>query len=395
MEGLGFDNIFGETDIENLFTNEETAEETAGTPDTEEISNEEGKEKNDDTDKTTEVDPDNLFGEEEEEKPESVGSEKKEDTEEKEGSSTDDSGGTSPENFYSSIANAVAEDGVFPNLDKETIEKANDAESFSKLFDLEVEARLDETQKRIARALDDGVEPTDIKRYENVLANLSRITEQQVSVEGEQAEKLRYDLIYQDFINKGLSPEKADKLAKRSIDSGSDIEDAKEALQNNREFFQKQYNDLLDKAHKDAEAEKAERKKQTEKMKDSILNDKTLMGDMEVTGELRRKVFENITKPVYKDPETGEYLTSIQKYEREHSIDFLKYAGLFYTLTNGFKDFDNLAKGKVKKEIKKGLSELEKTLNGTRRNPNGSLRMVTSVKEDPESFIEGGFKLDI
>ena len=34
MEGLGFDNIFGETDIENLFTNEETAEETAGTPDT-------------------------------------------------------------------------------------------------------------------------------------------------------------------------------------------------------------------------------------------------------------------------------------------------------------------------------------------------------------------------
>ena len=79
----------------------------------------------------------------------------------------------------------------------------------------------------------------------------------------------------------------------------------------------------------------------------------------------------------------------------EHRADFLKYVGLFYTLTNGFKDFDSLAKGKVKKELKKGLSELEKTLNGTSRNANGSLKMVTSVKDDPESYIGKGFKLDI
>jgi hypothetical protein len=64
-------------------------------------------------------------------------------------------------------------------------------------------------------------------------------------------------------------------------------------------------------------------------------------------------------------------------------------------MTNGFKDFDSLTKGKVKKEVRKGLSELEKTLNGTKRNSDGSLKMVTSVTDDPESFITKGFKLDI
>ena len=398
MEGLGFDYIFGEKEIENLFTDDETpTEETEEKPETKEKSDDEGKEKNGDTNETTEVDPEDLFGEEEKkEKPESVGSEKDKEVQGKGDTSTDDGGGTSPtNNFYSSIANALAVDGIFPNLDEETIKKADSAEGLSDLIEAEVNARLDEKQQRISKALENGVEPTDIKKYEGALNYLAKLTDQQLTAENEQGEQLRYNLIYQDFINKGMTPERADKFTKRSIDAGTDIEDAKEALQNNREYFQKHYDELLDNAQREAEQDKAERKKQAEKLKDSILKDKTLMGDMEITGDVRKKVFENISKPVYRDPETGDYLTAIQRYESEHRADFLKYVGLFYTLTNGFKDFDGLTKGKIKKEIKKGLSELERTLNGTRRNQDGSLRMVTSAKEDPESFIEGGFRLDI
>jgi hypothetical protein len=192
-----------------------------------------------------------------------------------------------------------------------------------------------------------------------------------------------------------MKPEKAEKFAKQSIDAGTDIEDAKEALQSNKEFFQKKYNSLLEDAQKKADEDKAERQKQADKLKDSIMKDKALMGDMEINQDVRKKIFENVFKPVYKDPETGEYLTAIQKYETEHRSDFLKYVSLFFTMTNGFKDFDSLTKGKVKKEVRKGLSELEKTLNGTKRNSDGSLKMVTSVTDDPESFITKGFKLDI
>lgn len=387
MEALGFNNIFGEEEINNLFDDEET--ESTEQPETPEET-EDGADENKET-KTTEVDPEDLF-EEEEEKPESVGSEKN--TEKKGDAATDEGSDTSP-NFYSSIANALAVDGIFPNSDEEAVGKVDSAESLSELIEAEINARLDEKQQRISKALENGVEPSDIRRYEGVLAQLSKMTEQQVTDDSEKGENLRYQLIYQDFLNKGMSPEKAEKYTKRTIDAGTDVEDAKEALQSNREYFQMKYRELLDEAQKAADLDKADRKKQTDKLKESIMKDKELLGDIEVGADVRKKAFESITKPVYKDTETGEYLTAVQKYEQEHRADFLKYVSLFYALTNGFKDFDGLAKGKVKKEVRKGLSALEKTLNGTRRNSDGSLRMVTSVREDPESYSGKTFRLDL
>ena len=395
MEGLDFNSMLGENEIENLFmedTEETTNEETKVVAEEEETP--ESKEKNGDTNKTTEaVDPENLF-EEEEKQPESVGSEKKQ--EEKEGSSTDVSGGTSPnENFYSSIANAMAEDGIFPNLDEETVKKADTAEGLSDLIEAEVNARFDDAQRRIKKALENGVEPNDIRMYEGTLNRLAAIKDSDVAAENENGEQLRYQLIMQDYLNKGISREKADKMARRSIDAGTDIEDAKEALVSNKEFFQSKYNSLLKDAEREAEEDRAERQKQAEKLKDSILKDKQLLGDMELSSDVRKKVYENITRPVYKDPETGEYLTAIQKYEAEHRADFLKYVGLFYSLTDGFKDFKSFIKGEVKKEKKKGLRDLEQVLTNTKRNSDGSLKYVTSVKDDPESYMEHGFKLDL
>ena len=117
------------------------------------------------------------------------------------------------------------------------------------------------------------------------------------------------------------------------------------------------------------------------------------MGDMEISQDMRKKAFEYISKPVYKDPETGEYLTAVQRFEQEHPVEFIKYVGLFMALTNGLKDFESFTNGKVKKEVKKGMRALEQTLNGTRRDKNGSLKMVTKAEDDPESIIPAGFKL--
>jgi hypothetical protein len=387
----GFMNILGVDDIDTLFkepegTTEEETEVVEGNQD-----DPDSQERNTET-KTTEV-KGALF-EEEDTEPESVGSEDNQEGE-KEGSSTEDGGGTSPskDNFYSSIANAMAEDGIFPNLDEETINKADSAEALSDLIEAEVNARLDEKQKRVAKALENGVEQSDIRMYENTISNISRITDQQIADESEKGEQLRYNLIYQDFINKGYSQERADKLTRRSIDAGTDVEDAKDALQSNKEFFQGKYDKLLKDAQDNADREKEDRKKQSEKLKNSLLKDKTLMGDMEISQNLRQKAYEYISKPVYKDPDTGEYLTAVQKYEQEHPMEFIKYVGLFMALTDGWKDFESFTKGKVKKEVKKGMRALEQTLNGTRRNADGSLKMVTKANEDPDSIIPTGFKL--
>lgn len=392
MEEFNFNNILGEEEIENLFTNPENNETPEDSPS--DKPEDDPNEKENEKDKTTEViDPDTLF---EEETPEGVGSGK--DKEGKEGTASDnDSDGTSPnDNFYSSIANALAEDGIFPNLDDETVKKAMDAETFSNLIESEVNARLDEKQQRISKALENGVEPTDIRNYENTLNFIAKITDADIAEENEKGEKLRYNLIYQDFINKGMSPEKAKKYTNRSVDAGTDIEDAKDALQSNKEYFSGAYNKLLEDAQKKADEEEANRATQAEKLKNSLMKDKQLMGDLELSNDIRKKAFDAISKPIFKDPETGSYLTAIQKYESEHKADFLKYTGLIYTLTNGFKDFDSFTKGKVKKEMKKGLRELEQTLNNTRRTNDGSLKMVTNQRDDdPNSFIGKGMKLDL
>lgn len=386
-EELSLDNILGAEEIESLFVEDEDTQDTPpanGEPPKKE------EEPDKDKEETTEVvDVDNLFTD----TPESVGS-GKENTEEKE-DTTPKGDGTSPKNFYSSIAKALKEEGIFPDLDDEGLSKVKDPEDFRDLIDQQIKAGLDERQKRIDEALNAGVEPTEIRKYENTINFLGSIKEENISDEGDKGEKLRKDLIYQDFINRGYSKERAAREVQKSFNAGTDIDDAKEALKSNIDFFKDKYDELVNEAKSEAEQEEKERKEQAEKLKSSILNDKDVFGDLSIDKSTRQKIYDNIAKPVYKDPETGEYFTAIQKYEMENRTDFLKNIGLLFTLTNGFKNLDGLVKGKVKKEVKKGLRELEHTLNNTARTSDGNLKFVSGVDEDPESFIGKDWKIDI
>lgn len=387
-EELSLDNILGAEEIDNLFVEDDNTQETP--PPSKDDGGDGSKKEPDNKDKneTTEVDVDTLFTE-----PESVGS-GKDDKEEKEDTSPKGEG-TSPKNFYSSIAKALKEEGIFPDLDDESYSKIKEPEDFRDLIEQQIKAGLDERQKRIDEALNAGVEPTEVKRYENTIYFLDSIREDSISDESDKGEKLRKDLIYQDFINRGYSKERATREVQKSLNAGTDIEDAKEALKSNMDFFRDKYDELINEAKTEAEQEEKERKEQAEKLKTSILNDKEVFGDLSVDKSTRQRIYDNISKPVYKDPETGEYYTAIQKYEMENRVDFLKNIGLVFTLTNGFKNLDGLVKGKVKKEVKKGLRELENTLNNTARTSDGSLRYASGVDEDPESFIGKGWKLDV
>ena len=389
-EELSLDNILGAEEIENLFVDDNESQETPPPESNEETDPNDKGNKDKDKEETTEVvDVDNLFTD----TPESVGS-GKENTEEKE-DTTPKGSGTSPKNFYPSIAKALKEEGIFPDLDDEGLSKVKEPEDFRDLIEQQIKAGLDERQKRIDEALNAGVEPTEIKKYENTINYLDSIKEENISDEGDEGEKLRKNLIYQDFINRGYSKERAAREVQKSFNAGTDIDDAKEALKSNRDFFKDKYDELINDAKSEAEQEENERKEQAEKLKSSILNDKDVFGDLSVDKSTRQKIYDNIAKPVYKDPETGEYYTAIQKYEMEHRTDFLKNIGLLFTLTDGFKNLDGLVKGKVKKEVKKGLRELENTLNNTARTSDGNLKYVSGVGEDPESFVERGWKLDV
>ena len=381
---LSLDNILGADEIENLFVDDGVQtppEEGKETPPKDKKENEEKE--------TTEVNVDTLFTEE----PESVGS-GTENTKEKE-DTTPKGSGASPENFFSSIAKALKEEGIFPDLDEESYLSIKEPEDFRDLIDKQIKAGLDEKQKRIDEALNAGLEPTEIRKYEGTIKFLNDIKDTDISDESDKGEKLRKDLIYQDFLNRGYSKERAAREVQKSLNAGTDIEDAKEALSSNLDFFKDKYEELINEAKSEAEQNERDRKEQAEKLKTSILSDKNVFGDLSIDKTTRQKIYDNISKPVYRDPETGEYLTAIQKYEMENRIDFLKNLGLVFTLTEGFKNLDGLVKGKVNKEVKKGLRELENTINNTSRTSDGNLKFVSGVSEDPESFLGKGWRLDV
>ena len=346
---LSMDNILTGDEAASLFTDEEPKTETPPKSEKQEENKEENKE-------TTEVNPDTLF----EEEPESVGSEEdnkgKKDT-------TSEEDGTSPEtNFYSSIASALKEEGIFPDLDDETINKVVEAEDFRDLIEQQIQAGLEEAQKRVFDALNAGVEPNVIKQYENTLGYLNSITEDQLNDESDKGEALRRQLLQQDFMNRGYSQERAIKMTEKLFASGEDIEEAKQALQGNKEFFGGKYQEILDNAKKEDEANKKAVKKQAEQLKKDILTGEKIFGDVAIDKATRQKVYDNIAKPIYKDPETGEYFTAIQKYRNDHENEFIKNVGLLFTLTDGFTNLDKLVAPTAKKEVKKKLKELEQLL---------------------------------
>ena len=375
MEGLNLNNILSGDEVDTLFDKyTESDDNTVEDNQNNEEVVEESTEKNDDQD-TTEVDIDDIF------QPESVGSE-----DDKQGGQEDtDSSekGTSP-NFYSSIAKALKEEGIFPDLDNDEVK---DADSFKDLIQKTIDDRLDATQKRINEALNVGIPADDVRAYENTLRGLKSVTDEQLEEEDEQAENLRKQLIYQDFINRGYSQQRATKEVNKSINAGTDIEDAKDALQSNIEFFQQQYDGKVNEAKTKAEEYRKAEQAEFDKMSKSILEDSKAFGDVTVDKATRKKVLDNIAKPIYTDPKTGQQLSAVQKYQMENKTDFIKNVALVYTLTNGFTDFNGLLKGKVKKEVNKGLRELEHKLRGnSSKTFDGNLKLMN---ESPETSFRG------
>lgn len=367
MEGLNFNNVMSAEEMFSLF-DEETAPPSEEPKDTD-IDN-------DDTNVTEELG--NPF--EDDDTPESVG-----DGQDKEGSEVQTQKSSSSHNNFSSIASTLKELGTFEDLSDEDILNIKDAQGLIDAIEKQVKNSFDERQKRIDDALNGGIPPSVIHQYENVINNLEAISEDHVKNEDDNGVQLRKNLIYQDYLNRGYSKERAEKEVNKSFNAGTDIEDAMDALESNKQFYISQYNNLVSENNSKIEAEKQERTKQAEALKMSILDDDNTFKDLSVDKSTRKKIYDSITKPVYRDPETKQQYTAIQKYALDNPADFQKYLGLVFTLTNGFKDFQGLVKGPAKKAVKDKVKQLEETINNSKA-VGGNPNFFGSSPDPNESF---------
>lgn len=310
------------------------------------------------------------------------------DTDDTDDSDDDDTNSSDKSKFYKSIAKALKDDGVV-DVDDETLDNIKDSNDFvNNIINKKINDGIDDVTKRVYDALTAGVQAPVIKQYENTINILKTIENADIEDEGEGGEDVRKKLIFQQYINRGFNDEKAKKEVEKSFNAGTDIDDAKDALSDNLEFFQNQYNDLIEQSRKDNENRMAQKKQELDTLKKSVMSDSDEWKDFNVNDTLKQKIYDNITRPAYKG-QNGETYTEIQKYERENRIGFLKNVSMCYTLTNGFTDFSGLSKAKVRKEVSKGMRELESALNSTSRTSSGALKFITNTNDDPESSSKG------
>ena len=310
------------------------------------------------------------------------------DTDDTDDSDDDDTDASDKSKFYKSIAKALKDDGVV-DVDDETLDNIKDSNDFvNNIINKKINDGIEKKKKRVYDALTAGVQAPVVKQYENTINILKTIENADIEDEGEDGENVRKKLIFQQYINRGFNDEKAKKEVEKAFNAGTDIDDAKDALSDNLEFFQNQYNDLIEQSRKDNENRMAQKRQELDTLKKSVMSDSDEWKDFNVNDTLKQKIYDNITRPAYKG-QNGETYTEIQKYERENRIGFLKNVSLCYTLTNGFTDFSGLSKAKVRKEVSKGMRELESALNSTSRTSSGALKFITNTNDDPESSSKG------
>lgn len=295
--------------------------------------------------------------------------------------------GVSP-NFYTSIAKALKEEGVFPDLELDSV---TDAASFRKMFETQSDRRLSVQQRRIIEALDNGAEPDEVKMYEDVLSFLFNLDVNKLSAEDKEGEKLRRELITRDLFNRGYSEDKVKRELEKSFSAGSDIEDAKEALQALKGYYHSGYENLRESMKKQTEAYRQKVQKEIDDMKNKLDSKETAFGSITLNKDLKRKIFNTAIKPVYKTPD-GEVLTELQKYEKENHWDFVRYVSAFFTLTDGFTNFEKLFKPAAQKAVKEGFSQLEDVLKGDNIK-DGSLKLLGG-KGDGE-YLAGKWRIDL
>ena len=283
------------------------------------------------------------------------------------------------------MLNALKEDGILPELSDEDIQNVKDDESFKDAFEKVIQERLDERTRRIEDALNAGADINEVKQYENILQTLNNIDEEALKKEGAQGDDIRRRIIAQDLMNRGYSEEKIRREVKKSFDAGTDIEDAIEALQANVQFYTQKYNDLIEEGKEKARQYKEDMRRQGEELRKSIVEDKGIFDEIGMDKRMRQKVYDNISKPVYKTKD-GNWITELQKYQIEHPAEFLKNLGLFYTMTNGFTDLSPLINKQVKKERTSHIKELETKLKTNPRSQSGKLNYVNSSPDDNDAL---------
>lgn len=288
----------------------------------------------------------------------------------------------------SSIAKAFRDEGLlFATLDEKRVSEISSTDDFRAAVEEDMKNRLDEQQRRLYEALDAGADMDMFQRYENAIAGsenylkvLEGTTDDDLKAEDEDGVNIRRNLIYAAYMSKlGNNQKEAVKLTERSFSSGTDVDDAKEAI----EVLKQIHTDRMARLKKERDdavnKSRTERRENAERLRKSIMEEK-FFGDIDVDDATRQKILRTAT--TRRKTDLGE-LTELEEAAKKDPVAFQKNLNALWVLTDGFQNVDALARDKARKEVNKSNKALDNLLkSGTF---NGTPRFTSGVQTQPES----------
>jgi len=269
----------------------------------------------------------------------------------KEGSDSSSPKLNETEQLYSNLAAEFKAKGILPELD--------DVSSIKSMKDIEeaikksVDSRLTERQKVIEDAQKAGAPITEVSQKVDTIDKLKQVTPE--FIRDDNNIQFRKTAIVQDFIEKGYGADRAEAMAQRSIDAGTDIEDAEFALDSLIKSEEASLKIIIDNA-------KAGEKESLNNIKDYIAKTPEVIPGIELTDSQKDELYNQITTDL------GNKDNAFMVAQKADPIGSrIKLEALFY-LTGGLKDFSifgNKAESKITNNIENLLRGANFTQEGS------------------------------
>ena len=265
---------------------------------------------------------------------------------------------SSDESFspVTSLASSLFEEGVLASMTEEEVKNIKSGTDLINAIKKQIKenefADLSDEEKDYLDAIRKGVPVEDYIKSKEAYDSYSSIDDE--DLESEENKNLRFQLIKNSFLLKGIDAEKAEKLTKRTFDTGEDIEDAKTALEELKNYEKSNIENL--KAEKEKERQ-AVIKKQAEEfntIKNLVNTTEEVIPGLRVDDNTKKEVERLITKPFTKDSNGNQVNEVIGKMIEDKNY-FVKLHYLHH-LTEGFTKFDKLV-NKAKTQAVKSLEE--------------------------------------
>lgn len=269
----------------------------------------------------------------------------------KEGSDSSSPNLNETEQLYSNLAAEFKAKGILPELD--------DVSSIKSMKDIEeaikksVDSRLTERQKVIEDAQKAGAPITEVSQKVDTIDKLKRVTPE--FIRDDNNIEFRKTAIVQDFIEKGYGADRAQAMAQRSIDAGTDVEDAEFALDSLIKSEEAALKIIIDNA-------RAGEKESLNNIKDYIAKTPEVIPGIELTDSQKDELYNQITTDL------GNKDNAFMVAQKADPIGSrIKLEALFY-LTGGLKDFSifgNKAESKITNNIENLLRGANFTQEGS------------------------------